>query len=322
LTLEGRTDKVRLLFIDGNVTGAESKKRLDDNRLGKILVKRGLIKEPDLQAALEEQKKTGAKVGNILIKNELAGKEVIEEIINSQISETVTQLFTWKQGAYEFTAQGVSQDRDFPFSLDTQHLLMDGLRIVDEWSLIKGKITLDTVFLRKTESPSGLTEREREIFGCVDGENDVSTITDLSGLDNFEVSKTLVALMEKGVIEAVEAAPVVPKETVVEARKPSMLTSSLPPLAIALSLVLTLGTAMIDRNYELAEFKASKTIGDLRFRIETFRFEHNELPRSLEQVSGSKDPWGRSFIYRVSDNTFHLSSPGADGREGTSDDIY
>ena len=37
LTLEGRLDKVRLLFIDGNIVGAESKRRMEANRLGKVL---------------------------------------------------------------------------------------------------------------------------------------------------------------------------------------------------------------------------------------------------------------------------------------------
>ena len=45
LTLEGKMDKVSLMFIDGNIGGAESKRRNEDNRMGKILLKKGHLKE-------------------------------------------------------------------------------------------------------------------------------------------------------------------------------------------------------------------------------------------------------------------------------------
>ncbi|MDH5203153.1 MAG: type II secretion system protein GspG [Nitrospirota bacterium] len=39
-------------------------------------------------------------------------------------------------------------------------------------------------------------------------------------------------------------------------------------------------------------------------------------------LSNKLDSWGRPFIYRSSENTFILLSAGADGKEGTADDIY
>ncbi|MEW6109485.1 MAG: DUF4388 domain-containing protein [Nitrospirota bacterium] len=322
LTLEGRADRVRLLFIDGNISGAESKKRLEDNRLGKILLKKGLIKEADLTAALEEQQATGNKIGNILVNKELVNKDEIKDILKNQITETVIQIFGWKQGTYEFTTQGVPQDREFHFSIDTQHLLMEGLRIVDEWSLITGKLTLDTVFIRKTESPSGLTPDEKEIFHYIDGESDVSTIIDLSAEDSFQVSKTLISLMEKGVIAATEAAPVFAEKVVVETKKPLAILSYLSPIAIILSLIISSAVVFLQKDAVLREFKTSEKIKDLRFRIEIYRLEHSEYPRTLDIISGSADQWGRPYIYRVDENTFSLFSAGADGKEGTDDDIY
>ena len=68
--------------------------------------------------------------------------------------------------------------------------------------LLKGKITLDTVFTKKTEDITDLTEEEEDILSLVDGENDVSTIIDVTGKDDFSVSKTLVSFIEKGFIDA------------------------------------------------------------------------------------------------------------------------
>ena len=322
LKLEGKMDKVSLLFIDGNIGGAESKRRNEDNRMGKIMLKKGHLREEDLESALQEQRKTGARLGNILLKRGLAGKEVIQDVLQSQITEMIIQLFGWKQGAYEFAAQGVARDKDFPFSLDTQHLLMEGLRIVDEWSVIQGKITLDSLFCKEIGSPEGLTDQEREVFKYVDGENDVSTIIDLSGQDNFEVSKTLLALLDKGFIKTAETAPVITEELPAEKKLSPDIFAYLPYLAVIISLCCSLAVLLVNKSYDLKNFGESKRIAELRMKIETFQLEHSTYPSTLDQITRLKDEWGHPYIYRTQDDSFYIASAGADGVEGTKDDIY
>jgi hypothetical protein len=322
LTLEGKMDRVRLLFIEGNISGAESKRRIEDNRLGKILVKRGLMTDDDLSSILEEQRSTGSRFAHLAIRRNLVEKAVIQEILQGQITETVIQLFGWKQGTYEFASQGVPRDKELDFTVDTQHLLMEGLRIVDEWSLIKGKITLDTVFRRKTQSPPELTGEEAEIFRYVDGENDVSTIIDLSAMDNFQVSKTLLALMEKEIIEAVAAAPVVHAEkALVEKRRSGIMAVLLPAVLIGAA-VLSLSAFLTTRHSPYRVMKAAEQIEELRFRIEAYRIEHSSYPQSLSVISEAKDPWGRPYLYRIAENAFLLESAGPDGIPDTKDDVY
>lgn len=322
LTLEGKMDKVRLLFIDGNIGGAESKRRIDDNRLGKILIKKGRLKKDELVAALEEQRKTGDKLGNILIRKEFVEKEEIKDILQGQITETIIQLFSWKQGTYEFAVQAVSQDKNLPFSLDTQHLLMEGLRIVDEWSDIQGKIALDSMFRKKIDTPSGLKKEEMEVFSYVDGENDVSTIIDLSGQDNFEVSKTLLSLLEKGFIEPLEPVSVIAEEPVA-VKKPSLsLLGYLPYLAVLLSLCISLAGVFLLKSDVFKIFSAANKIDELRVKVEKFKLEHSTYPPGLDQITRSKDTWGNPYIYRTTEDSFYIASAGADGVEGTKDDIY
>jgi len=322
LTLAGKMDKVRLLFIEGKITGAESKRRIDDNRLGKILLKKGFIKDADLQTVLEEQKKTGSKIGSILIRKGLVEQELIHEILTSQITETVIQLFSWKQGSYEFTAQGIPLDKELALSLDTQHLLMEGLRIVDEWSLIKGRISLDTLFRRTSDEPSLLTEEESQVFSYVDGENDVSTIIDLTGKDNFLVSKTLLSLLEKGSIESVEAVKISEEAGDFMAEGRRNLLDYAAPASIMLAALLSILLMFLQPNSYLKEYRASVKIEELRSAIEIYKIKHGAYPAALDAVSSSEDPWQRPFRYRAADGSFTLLSMGADGTEGTQDDIY
>ncbi|MEW6067936.1 MAG: DUF4388 domain-containing protein [Nitrospirota bacterium] len=327
LALDGKLDRIRLSFIEGNITGAESRRRIESNRLGKVLVKKGLLEEQTLQAILEEQSSSNVKLGNILIKKGLVDKEKIQEILRGQIQETVVQLFSWKQGAYEFTPQAVPTDKELPISLDTQHLLMEGLRIVDEWTDVEGKITLDTVFRKKTEeSVPVLTEEENEILSFIDGENDVSTIVDLSEKDDFEVSKILVRLMEKGVVEKKEVAPVLTEVPPVEAKKATFPYGFLIVIAIVLSLFLSLfpllrSSANIFKQFT-ASFIASRDINALRLKIEAYKFQHGAYPENIDLISKNLDPWGNPYIYKQDEYTFMVISRGADGKEGTSDDIY
>jgi len=323
LSLDGKMDKVKLLFVDGNIVGAESKKRVEDNRLGKILVKKGFIREDDLQAVLEEQHGSGARIGAVLMQRKLVEKEKIQDIINAQITEIVLQLFGWKQGTYEFTAQGVPQDKDLPFSLDTQHLLMEGLRIVDELSVIKDKLTLDTLFKRTSAESADLSGEENEILSLVDGENDVSTIVDLAGKDNFEVSKLLLSLLEKGLIRPAGAAPVVAADAIQPRGKASSaFLGYLPYIAVAASLFLSLAVVFVQKDDTKNVFSAAKKVDDLRFKTEEHKLQHGAYPQTLSEFTDEKDPWGRPYIYSVSGSSFILKSTGPDMTEGTKDDIY
>lgn len=323
LTLEGKLDRVKLLFSEGNIVGAESKRRIEDNRLGKILVKKGLISETDLKAALQDHKKSGAKLGSNLLKKNLVTHDALIDILMNQISETVIQLFTWKQGSYEFAAQAVPVDKELGCSLDTQHILMEGLRIVDEWSVIKGKITIDTIFRQTGTETEELTGEENDILSLVNGENDVSAIVDLTGRDNFEVSKTLLSLMERGVIEVVAEIPV---EAVTQAeekiRRPLPVFTLLTPLLLSAAFIVSIGITALSKSSELMDFRAAHRISELRTLIEIYRLNNDALPESLDAISASPDPWGRPYIYKKTASSFTLLSAGPDGAAGTADDIY
>lgn len=322
LALTSKMDKVRLLFVEGNIVSAESRKRIEANRLGKVLVKKGILSENDLRSVLEEQRRTNIKIGNIVIRKGLADKETVQEVVKEQIKETVLQIFGWKQGTYEFKPQGVPVDKELQISMDTQHILMEGLRILDELALIEGKLTLDTVFEKKDISIEGLTEEEEDILSLVDGENDVSTIIDISAKDDFFVSKTLVSLTEKGVIEKKEIVPVVTDMAYKEIKKPTVVYHLLALLVIVIAGIVSLFPFFSNSGDLFKGFIASKSVNDLRFQIEGYKIGHGSYPEKLEFISKSVDPWGRPYVYRQNENTYIVFSTGSDGIKGTRDDIY
>ena len=322
LSLESMRDRVKLLFIEGNIVGAESRKRTEANRLGKVLVKREVLDEKELQSILEEQSRTNIRLGIILIRRGLVEKEVIREILEGQIKETVMPIFGWKQGMYEFTPQQIPVEKELHIALDTQHLLMDGLRIVDEWSTIEDKLTLDTVFTRIPGTITGLSEEEQDILSHINGRNDVSTLLDIAAMDDFEVSRTLVSLLDKGAIERKEAAPAVTEITHEKTRKPALQYFFIALVVIVIAGIVSFYPLLSASDDLFKGFLASKTVNDLRFQIENYTLKYGSYPENLDVITTRVDPWGRPYVYRKNAYTYIVFSSGADGLEGTKDDIF
>ncbi len=325
LLIEGPIDRVKVYFNEGNVVTIKSARRPEDNRLGRILLKKEIITEKDLAEVLEEQKNTGGRLGAILIKRGLVTREALTEIIERQIIDQIVHLFSWKEGTYEFLPQGVPVDKDIGISLDTQHILMEGLRIVDEWSVIEGMLTLDTIFrktaagLAEEDSPE-LDDFEKEVLSLVDGENDVSTIVELSSGDDFAISKMLVQFLERGWIEpVVEGAEV--REEIAKSRLPySMIISIAVPVLLLIALGVSGLTVVLQSLDMLGRASTSSILSSLREEVELYRMQKGEYPERLP--SSSRDEWGREFIYQKTDSGYVLLSPGPDGKPHTGDDIY
>lgn len=335
LSLSGHRDKVQLVFSEGNVVSAESRKRTEDNRLGKILLKKGLIKGEDLKSALEEQKKTGARIGDVFLRKGQVKKEDLNETLSLQMTETVVQLFSWKEGTYAFQSQEVSAGKDLAFAVDTQHLLMEGLRVVDEWAVAEGKITPDTVFTITGKTDPALTTEEETILNFVDGENDVNIIIDLSGMEDFQASRIFLSLMERKIIEPVKAHPVKAERVVIPvAHRERSLTRFFVPAALCIALVISLITAAFEvtgtqkglslfwKGESLSRLRTVRTIQELRFMAEVYKYKEGSYPSQINQIGDYRDSWGRPFIYSVDSGNLMILSTGPDMKSGTEDDLY
>lgn len=318
LTIQSRMDKVKLLFNEGNIVYAETRRRDIENRLGRVLMKRGLIKAEALKAAIEEQKKTGAKIGAILIKKGLISQEHLREVLTFQITETAVQLFSWKEGRYEFRPEGIPVDKTIDLSISTQHLLMEGLRLLDEWSLIEGKISIDAVFEIRAGAPEAeLEDEERNILEYVDGKADVGGIADLAGMDSFQVSKALLGLQEKGIVIRKEDAGAA--EALAEAmpKKTQWAFKFVTAAAFSAALAISFGAYFL-LSTGTGRFRASQELERLRFSQMSERLETGQYPPPPEKT----DPWGTPYSYEIKDGAFILRSLGPDRIAGTEDDLY
>jgi hypothetical protein len=315
LMLQGGTDRVRILFHEGNIVGADSRKRDTASRLGRMLVGQGIVTEENLKKTLEKQKQERVKLGALLVREGLATPEKIQELISFQITETLVQTFSWQEGRYEFKAQVIPVDRELPIVINTEHFLMEGLRFVDEWSQIGDRIGIDSIFVPNPAFEGEFTPEERKALSYVNGVNDVGAIADFTGIDSFTVSTTLLGLLDKGAI-AEPGREEEAQEIVRRARPIPGLRYILAFLLLGAFAASTAWTLLYTKN-SLKEFLASETLDRLRLTVETGRFRTGAYPASLAET----DPWGNPYVYIPAGDSFDLLSAGPDGMRDTSDDL-
>lgn len=323
LTVTGKADTIKLELREGNIVSAESKKRTESNRLGKLLVKKGVVEETVLKTILEKQKGTNIKLGSLLVKSNIAGAGQVEEIVKSQIIETVVQLFLWKEGTYKFQSADIPVDKDLPISLDSQHILMDGLRIIDEWSVIQGRVTPDSVFQKTGKPLDLLNEEEQKILKFIDGENDVNMIVNVTESDSNTTAKVLLSLLEKGIIRPRKLPEVILEAPAVSVKGGTPVIRFLPAAVFLTAFLISIISSLTAfKTVEFSRFRAFKDLYNIRMDIEIYKYKNSIYPESVGEVAGTSDRWGNPYIYKKEGEGFILYSTGPDGKEGTADDLY
>jgi len=209
-------DLVEIHFVDGMIVHIYSNYRGKKDLIGEILVKAQLITEEQLERVLKIQKDTLKYLGEILVELQLLTKDDVLKVISTQIYETIYDLFWWEDGQFNFDLKLVESYKKIPFALSTEQVLLNILRMVDEWSEIEKKISSPHLVFKRTlgleeksvgglPSQSYLKEKlssEQElIYNLVDGTRTVQEIIDRSLLGKFNASEILVELSGMGLIE-------------------------------------------------------------------------------------------------------------------------
>ena len=266
LTLKHDQDQVTVFFENGMVVNADSaSKRLED-RLGNVLVKQGKLSKERLEEALSTQKQTLQRLGHVLITQSFITQKDLKDAISVQVSQIVFKVFRWRDGEYHFApSETVDYDRENFNPMSADYILMEGIRMVDEWPIIEKKIpSMDIVFKpavdpnsievgggaeeealggseRKRSAASSsnkirLTPEEERIFRKVDGIQTVQTIIDSVGMSEFDTCRMLFDLLNRNLITTVgrgttKQAEAVPDETVASATPGYVLTAAAVLLA-------------------------------------------------------------------------------------------
>ena len=239
LTLSYEGDEVTVSFLNGCVVSADSRKKNLEDRLGTVLAKSGKISEQQLQAALKIQRETMQRLGYILLSSRMITEDDLRGALRLQITQIVYRLFRWKDGEYHFNQEEtVEYDRAHFTPLSAESILMEGIRMIDEWPIIERKIPSFDIVFRRTRpgmvpvivsedetveedldsalagdmkdapGPSAdglrLTREAATVYDQVDGKRTVQEIIDRAHMGDFETCRILYDSLCRNLITTVD----------------------------------------------------------------------------------------------------------------------
>ncbi len=240
LTLKNEDEMVTVSFVEGSVVSADSlRKRLED-QLGSVLVKAGHITDSQLESALKAQRETLKRLGHVLIDNKYISSQDLRHALQLQVTQVIYRLFRWKDGEYHFSQEEkVDYDRENFTPISAENILMEGVRMVDEWPMIEKKIHSAEMVFRKADLDQGvevdeamslieedmdfhlgeggeeeeksspaadpemairLSREEGCVYNLVDGRLNIQGIVDRSRMGEFDVYRVLFELLNRNLI--------------------------------------------------------------------------------------------------------------------------
>jgi hypothetical protein len=259
LTVRGEGGRlVTVSFDKGMVVFADEFQRSEAERLGSVLLRTRRLSPEQLARAMELQTSNAQRLGHILVEQRLITLPELSQALQLQVKETVYRLFRWQEGSYHFSPEPVTFDAAIHLPLPAEFVLMEGIRMIDEWPILEKKIpNFQVVFERVpgaararqaagrpgkadiedlmaiVEDETGAREgaaferggetlgpKENAILALVDGTRTVRDLIDHGRLGEFETCKVLYGLLSLNLVRAREVAAPAPAAAAAAPRRP------------------------------------------------------------------------------------------------------
>jgi len=124
------TEWKKIFFQEGQIIFASSAR--DSEKLGRHLIRRKRIRESDLADCLQENRKTGKKLTQILEGRGLISHDDLYGEVTLLIKEILFDLFLWEEGLFQFRDRELPDSLISPLALKTGQVLFEVLNRIDE----------------------------------------------------------------------------------------------------------------------------------------------------------------------------------------------
>lgn len=210
-------------FRDGLVYHASATGAVE--QASQRLSRTGLVSEKQLRQAkglmkIQKRDKAGRKLGQILVDEGYVEASVIESHLRGWIAEALFELLRWTEGELRFEPGEEMDAADLGISIPIEDALAEASKRYDVWQRIKEKIPDVETRFAISAGPSSksieihLKPREWMLLCHLHGGRSVAELSEITGLSDFDISRTLYGMYAGGLIEKVGPAG----EPLVEAR--------------------------------------------------------------------------------------------------------
>jgi hypothetical protein len=198
----------QIYFDNGLIIGAGSNDPKE--YLGQLLIHYGKLDESRLKAALEIQRQSGGKLGEILVSTKVLPQADVQDILRIRTLDIIYDLFLWEEAHFELYDNEPPPADIIRIEVEPTKVIMDGAYRIDEWKRYRSKIPSDRAVL---ELDSGWTKflsegkEVRQIFYFVEKRMSVAEICYNMHASPFHVYGQLYDLVSKGIARVTGEVP-------------------------------------------------------------------------------------------------------------------
>lgn len=190
-------EEVAIAFSSGRIIRTDVRNRHKRDLIGQMLVAAGELDKDQLQVALKSQKKSLKRLGDVLVESGVLQREAINTFADLQARETLYRLFEWKNGQYRFESKPPNFTRPQGTPISSESLLMEGFRMLDEWPLIRARVSNYGVVYRHTFKAETIGDESQALERILD-DAFVEASTGTGGVDSFEDAFTFEESLDGG----------------------------------------------------------------------------------------------------------------------------
>lgn len=208
LHLAHEQEMALLFFEKGKLVMAV---RRPEDQQGDLLVRLGVLNADQLDQARQQlaTRDHGATLTQVIVDEQIAGKDQIQNALQGFTEESVYGLFGWPEGEFRFEQnQRPAPDAPvIPTPISVDHLIMEGVRRIDEWGRIKDRIPSTDMVVRFLEQPGEkmkgvkLAPEEWRIFARINGKDTLAEIAQKTSLSDFDVCRIVYGFLTAGLVE-------------------------------------------------------------------------------------------------------------------------
>jgi len=206
LTASSGETRRSLYFDKGSLRMATSNEKSD--RLGEIMHRLGRITKAQLDEAVKSMQ-PGVRIGEVLIQSGASTATEIFKMLHTQVEEMFYAALVQGEGTFHFVEGLDLGDLPAFLSLDTNNLLLEGVRRIDEMAYFRKLIPGSNIVLqRKARSfPPRVGEEIEELFlSRCDGRRTLAQIARETGIGEYEVTRLAYRFLTEGALEVIPTA--------------------------------------------------------------------------------------------------------------------
>jgi hypothetical protein len=129
LRLISEDNSARVYFESGRVRFAGITNR--PLKLGELLLKEKRVRKDDLDRILEK-KKTGKRLGALLIEEGVITESEVRSAVEEQIKQVIYEVVRWRDGLFTFNSGGKPRAEEILIDIPLDLLILEGLKRLDE----------------------------------------------------------------------------------------------------------------------------------------------------------------------------------------------